>query len=124
MQQFISYIRLTRDVLRWQQWCSNSYSHRLASILSLLALISTLMLSADTGFWVSGVKFPLATSFDPRGLSKIGPNVRRVSSRKSHQKGKKGTIHCKLLDAELPNICIASKNIVLHTNRSHVNHFY
>ena len=96
----------------------------LASILSLLALISTLMLSADTGFWVSGVKFPLATSFDPRDLSKIGPNVRRVSSRKSHQKGKKGTIQCKVWHAELPNICIASLKIILHTNRSLVNHFY
>jgi len=45
----------------------------LASTLSLLALVSTFMLSADTGFLVSGVKFPLATSFDPRDLSKIGP---------------------------------------------------
>lgn len=53
----------------------------LASILSLLALISTFMLSADTGFLVSGVKgflvsgvkVPLATSFDPRDLSKFGP---------------------------------------------------
>jgi hypothetical protein len=45
----------------------------LASILSLLALLSTFMLSAHTGFLVSGVRFPLATSFDPRDLSKIGP---------------------------------------------------
>jgi hypothetical protein len=39
----------------------------------LLALLSTFMLSEDTGFLVSGVKFPLATSFDPRDLSRVGP---------------------------------------------------